>query len=81
MRHRVLAVQLNRVPTVEELQKRVTAAVAEHKEGDWITGGGWAMEAFPGGLPSREPLDAVTGGRPAFFRSASTLPTGRVFPS
>ncbi len=25
------------------------------------------MEAFPGGLPSREPLDAVTGARPAFF--------------
>jgi predicted amidohydrolase YtcJ len=38
-----------------------------HPDLDWITGGGWAMEAFPGGLPSREPLDAVTGGRPAFF--------------
>jgi predicted amidohydrolase YtcJ len=25
------------------------------------------MDAFPGGLPRREPLDAVTGGRPAFF--------------
>jgi hypothetical protein len=38
-----------------------------HPDLDWISGGGWAMEAFPGGLPSREPLDAVTGGRPAFF--------------
>jgi hypothetical protein len=38
-----------------------------HPDLEWITGGGWAMEAFPGGLPSREPLDAVTGGRPAFF--------------
>jgi len=30
-----------------------------HPDLNWITGGGWAMEAFPGGLPSREPLDAV----------------------
>lgn len=38
-----------------------------HPDLEWITGGGWSMEAFPAGLPSREPLDAVTGGRPAFF--------------
>jgi predicted amidohydrolase YtcJ len=38
-----------------------------HPDLEWITGGGWSMDAFPGGLPSREPLDAVTGGRPAFF--------------
>jgi hypothetical protein len=38
-----------------------------HPDLEWITGGGWSMDAFPGGLPRREPLDAVTGGRPAFF--------------
>ena len=38
-----------------------------HPDLEWISGGGWSMDAFPGGLPSREPLDAVTGGRPAFF--------------
>lgn len=35
--------------------------------GDWVTGGGWAMEAFAGGTPTKEDLDAVTGGRPAFL--------------
>jgi predicted amidohydrolase YtcJ len=33
----------------------------------WVLGGGWAMEAFPGGLPAASDLDAVCGGRPAFL--------------
>src|SRR5436309_16054401 len=35
-----------------------------HPDADWIVGGGWALEHFPGGAPRREDLDAVTGGRP-----------------
>jgi predicted amidohydrolase YtcJ len=35
--------------------------------GAWVLGGSWAMEAFPGGLPTAADLDAVTGGRPAFL--------------
>ena len=34
---------------------------------EWVLGGGWAMECFPGGVPTAEDLDSVTGGRPAFF--------------
>ena len=45
----------------------IDAYATAHPDLEWITGGGWSMDAFPGGLPSREPLDAVTGGRPAFF--------------
>jgi predicted amidohydrolase YtcJ len=33
----------------------------------WVTGGGWSMSAFPGGVPTAADLDAVTGGRPAFL--------------
>ena len=47
------------------------AVIAEHAAGlapdAWVLGGGWAMEAFPGGLPAAADLDAVTGGRPAFL--------------
>jgi predicted amidohydrolase YtcJ len=38
-----------------------------HPDEEWITGGGWAMEAFPGGIPSRELLDAIVPDRPVFL--------------
>ncbi len=34
---------------------------------EWVSGGGWMMAAFPGGLPSRESLDSAIADRPAFF--------------
>jgi predicted amidohydrolase YtcJ len=45
----------------------IAAYASAHPHVEWIIGGGWSMEAFPGGLPSRDPLDSVTGDRPAFF--------------
>ena len=30
----------------------------------WILGGGWSMDHFPGGAPTRGLLDAVVGDRP-----------------
>ena len=33
----------------------------------WVTGGGWTMLAFPGGLPTAADLGTITGGRPAFL--------------
>lgn len=33
----------------------------------WITGGGWAMSAFPGGTPTAAALDAVEPIRPVFL--------------
>lgn len=38
-----------------------------HPDEEWITGGGWAMEAFPGGIPARSTLDAVVPDRPVFL--------------
>ncbi|MEV6902393.1 amidohydrolase [Amycolatopsis sp. NPDC051372] len=38
-----------------------------HPDREWILGGGWAMEAFPGGRPHRAALDAVVGDRPALL--------------
>jgi hypothetical protein len=35
----------------------------------WITGGGWGMPAFPGGIPSRHSLDAITRDRPVFLQN------------
>ncbi len=35
-----------------------------HPDRDWVLGGGWSMGDFPGGLPTREELDAVVSDRP-----------------
>ncbi|TQS44784.1 amidohydrolase [Cryptosporangium phraense] len=43
------------------------AAVAAYGGSGWITGGGWSMTAFPGGVPDAASLDTVTDGRPAFL--------------
>ena len=53
--------------TAQDYLDIIAAYAAAHPDAGWITGGGWSMDAFPGGLPRREPLDAVTGSRPAFF--------------
>jgi hypothetical protein len=45
----------------------VASYCADLPPGAWVLGGGWSMPAFPGGTPTAADLDAVTGGRPAFF--------------
>ncbi len=38
-----------------------------HPRHPWITGGGWSLESFPGGLPTAAALDAVVADRPVFL--------------
>jgi hypothetical protein len=45
----------------------IAAYAAAHPDREWITGGGWAMEAFPGGCPSAAALDDVVRDRPVFL--------------
>jgi predicted amidohydrolase YtcJ len=51
----------------QECLERIAAYAAGLAPGAWVLGGGWAMEAFPGGTPAAADLDPVTGGRPAFL--------------
>jgi predicted amidohydrolase YtcJ len=53
--------------TLAEAAARITAYAAAHPDKEWISGGGWRMEWFERGTPSRHQLDALTGGRPAFL--------------
>ncbi|GAA0432595.1 amidohydrolase [Leifsonia naganoensis] len=46
----------------------VAEYAATHPAG-WILGGGWAMDHFPGGSPTRQALDAVVGDRPVLLSS------------
>ncbi|HEY3531083.1 MAG TPA: amidohydrolase [Nocardioides sp.] len=45
----------------------MVGAYAGRYDGPWITGGGWAMAAFPGGTPSATDLDTVVPDRPVFL--------------
>src|SRR5215831_6087948 len=39
----------------------------DHPAAAWITGGGWSLDVFPGGVPSKEDLDRAAPGRPVFL--------------
>ncbi|MFD8307410.1 amidohydrolase [Streptomyces sp. NPDC059690] len=53
--------------TAEETVATVRAYADAHPEREWILGGGWSMEAFEGGTPTRELLDAVVPDRPVYL--------------
>lgn len=63
----MLRCDLAELATAPEYLDAIGRYVAEHPADEWILGGGWQMSAFPGGTPTAEALDAVTGDRPAFF--------------
>jgi predicted amidohydrolase YtcJ len=45
----------------------VAAYAADNPDVEWITGGGWSLADFPGGLPRREDLDRIVPDRPVFL--------------
>ncbi|MGW0877307.1 amidohydrolase [Streptomyces sp. NPDC002740] len=50
-----------------EYLRRIRAYADQHPDVEWITGGGWSLEAFPGGAPTAAALDAVVPDRPVFL--------------
>ncbi len=53
--------------TMHATVEAVRAYADTHPERDWIVGGGWSMEAFAGGKPTRDLLDAVVPDRPVYL--------------
>ncbi|MFJ9848706.1 amidohydrolase [Streptomyces sp. NPDC101150] len=53
--------------TAEAYRELIHSYATAHPEAPWITGGGWSLEAFPGGMPTREFLDAIVPNRPVFL--------------
>ncbi|MFC9615697.1 amidohydrolase [Streptomyces sp. NPDC056938] len=58
---------LSGATTLDEYRRRISAYAQAHPDTEWITGGGWSMEAFPGGLPTAAELDALVPDRPAYL--------------
>ncbi|MFJ8127979.1 amidohydrolase [Streptomyces hydrogenans] len=52
---------------VAEYLERIRAYAEAHPDREWITGGGWSMESFEGGTPTRGLLDSVVPDRPVLL--------------
>jgi predicted amidohydrolase YtcJ len=63
-----LTLDLDNVPSLSAMMARVKAYAATIQPGEWILGGGWDHTKWPSAqLPTRQELDAVSAGHPAFL--------------
>ena len=53
--------------SLDAIEAAIRAYATEHPDLPWIRGQGWHYEPFPGGLPTRQQLDALVPDRPAYF--------------
>ncbi|MDA8074970.1 MAG: amidohydrolase [Actinomycetota bacterium] len=51
----------------QEYLDTVARYAKAHPDAAWITGGGWSMDVFPGGVPTKEDLDRVVPDRPVLL--------------
>lgn len=58
---------LSGLRTRPEYLEAVARYASANPDAAWIRGGGWAMSAFPNGLPEAADLDAVVGERPVYL--------------
>ena len=58
---------LSGVHSREDYLAAVRRYAEHHPATVWITGGGWSMDVFPGGVPSKEDLDRAVPDRPVFL--------------
>jgi predicted amidohydrolase YtcJ len=63
----MLRCDLHDLDGAEAYVEAVRAYAQTHPDVPWILGGGWSMDAFPGGTPAKELLDAVVADRPVFL--------------
>ena len=66
------ALSLERVDLIEDgsvdaVQRRIRAFAAANPKAPWVLGRGWLYGSFPGGLPTKEQLDAAVPDRPAYM--------------
>ena len=58
-------VDLGGLTALAPIQEKIRAFAAAHPGQPWVVGRGWLYSPFPGGLPTREQLDAAVPDRPA----------------
>jgi hypothetical protein len=63
----MLRSNLSELYTLEDYRRVIVEYAADNPDAPWIKGGGWYMDVFPGGTPTKEALDALVPDRPAFL--------------
>lgn len=63
----MLSCDLSEERTIDGYLAVVAAFAEAHPDAAWIRGGGWSMDVFPGGTPTRAMLDAVVPDRPVLL--------------
>jgi predicted amidohydrolase YtcJ len=63
----MLRCDLSEIYTLEAYERIIADYAAANPEAPWILGGGWYMDVFPGGTPTKEVLDAIVLDRPALL--------------
>jgi predicted amidohydrolase YtcJ len=64
-----LRIDLSEAHDLPEYRALIKRYADEHRDADWLVGGGWAMDVFPGGTPTRELLDEIAPDRPVFINN------------
>lgn len=63
----MLQCNLSDLGTEREYLEAVASYANANPDEPWIQGGGWSMDVFPGGTPTKEALDAVVSDRPVYL--------------
>ena len=65
----ILHCNLSDAYSLEEYEGIIAEYVAARPDEEWILGGGWSMDIFPGGNPTKDLLDRLVPDRPVYLPS------------
>ncbi|MGA7204043.1 MAG: amidohydrolase [Specibacter sp.] len=63
----LLQCNLSEAENAQQTLSTIAKYAATHPAEEWILGGGWSMDHFPGGTPTRAALDAIVPDRPVLL--------------
>jgi predicted amidohydrolase YtcJ len=63
----LITCDLSEEESIDGYLRRIAEYAAANPDRAWITGGGWGMDLFPGGVPTKDLLDRVVPDRPVYL--------------
>ncbi len=63
----LLQCALHDVGSLPDYERIIRAYADSHPQASWIVGGGWSMDVFPGGTPSKDVVDRLVPDRPVYL--------------